>query len=87
VHLDLKILEKMASRCLQHTDGSSPHRCPALSGTSLARSAESHPVTRAGNLLSTGDAAYVTGYLMGRSLDSSPCPLPPTAYIQSYILN
>lgn len=58
-----------------------------LSGTSLARSAATHQVTRAGNLIRTGDTAYVTGYPAGQSLDSSPCPLPLTAYIQSYILN
>lgn len=58
-----------------------------LSRTYLARSAETHQVTRAGNLICTGDTAYVTGYLIGQSLDTSTCLLPLTAYIQSYILS
>ena len=50
-----------------------------LFGTPLARSTETHQVTHAGKLICTGDTAYMTGYLTGQSLDTSPCPLPLTA--------
>lgn len=51
----------------------------------LARSAETHQVTRAGKLICTGDTAYTTGCLTGQSLDTSPCPLPLTAFTFSAI--